>query len=107
MEKNKLIVGRKRKKQISEEQLNTKNGALCGGLFALGIVAVFASLVIPMSGKPVPDNDSLIPTMSGAVETGEKREILAEPKVHASADEEWSIFEYIGDAIASLLTGEK
>ena len=82
-----------------------RTGKMSGILFALGVLAICTVLILPMRGKddPLPEQDA-VAVMK--LESGEntEREKLAEPEQITSTEPEWSIFEYIGELIAGLLT---
>ena len=106
MKKTVVSFGRSRHVEQHEEKKEYRSGALCGGLFALGVVAICASIVIPMSVSQTSGKDDAVAVMSDNVSEPE-REILVSNDIPAEADEEFSIFEYIGEAVAYLLTGAK
>ena len=105
MKNDKITIGRMREKEAEEKEAE-KKGAMCGGLFALGVVAICAALVIPMARKPMPDKEA-VAAMSGSVCEEKERQVLVEAEKEVSAEEEWSIFEYIGEVFADLITGNK
>ena len=106
MKKTVVSFGRRRQTDRHEESKVCRSGALCTGLFALGVAAICASLVIPMSVPHSAEKNDAVAAMSDNVAVSE-REILVENDVPAEADEDFSIFEYIGEAFAYLLTGVK
>ena len=98
MKKESMKIGVERRSAESKEN----SGKTYGILFTLGVIAICAALILPMSRKepPQPPADAISVMSLGTVE----KEKLAEPEIIASAEPEWSIFEYIGELIAGLLS---
>ena len=89
---------------VGRRPAESKNGGgrVSGILFTLGVIAICTALILPMSRKepPQPPVDAVSVMSLGTSE----KEKLAEPEKIASAEPEWSIFEYIGELIAGLLS---
>lgn len=107
MQKNIIRVGSPRKK--SDAPHTQPNKTEYKLLSILGIFAVCICLIIPMNRKNsvTSPSDEIIAVMKleGASDSeGGTKDKLTRPDVSTSADSEWSIFEYIGEAVASLIT---
>ena len=98
MKKNVYSSGVSRKSDKDEEKTEYKRGSLYGGLFALGVVAICASIVIPLGTK----KDTLESAPRDAVAV-----MSTENEIPASTEEENSIFELIGNALADFINGLK
>ena len=85
---NKKRIGVSRKKVAEKAENTVGRDLLCKALFALGVFAMCASLLIPLKTG----GTDAVAVMSGAV---------GDVPVQNTA--EFSIFEYIGEAIVSLL----
>lgn len=100
----KLTVGRKRKTQIEISRDHTVEGNL---MFILGLAIICVMLSLPMvraeEGDKISYGDA-VPVMSGGVV---EREELSKPVKDTSAAERWSIYDYIGELFAELITGSR
>ena len=109
MEKSSVKVGVSRKNGTEDVKTNKTNMFL----FVLGALLICTSLIIPMIRRSPDTLHDSVAVISDAVYESEsdsseiKRENLVPHDRPASAEDDFSIFEYIGEAISSLLTGVK
>ncbi len=103
---SKITVGRKRNTDAHRVDSYRREGNI---LFAVGIAVMCIMLILPMTGKDTAVNsfgEDAVAVMSNGV-VNEAREELARPDKDTSAQEEWSIYDYIGQMFAELIFGDR
>ena len=100
---SKLTVGKRRDTVVNATDHSREGNSL----FILGIAVICVMLSLPMVHGKSTENmsyDDAVPVMSSGVA---EREELNKPDRDTSANERWSIYDYIGEMFADLIFGDR
>ena len=73
-------------------------------VFILGIIMMCALIIVNMSST---ENDAFSSEAVYVMGSADREEVFIPEDKSASAEEEWSIYDYIGEFFAELIFGER
>jgi len=103
---SKITVGKTRKSNVAVTSDHHREGNF---LFAVGIVVMCIMIALPMRNTNKTNSYNLsdaTPVMSSGVMNIEREE-LSKPDKVTSAEDKWSIYDYIGEMFADLIFGDR